>query len=90
MAIGLIFEGPGVTQAQYEQVRDRVMPGNAPVPGLLYHAAGPSEQGWCVVEVWDSPEAAQRFRDTTLHQALADARISVQPRFFQVTNIMTP
>ena len=90
MAIGLIFEGPGVTQAQYDQVRNQVMPGSALYPGLLYHAGGPSADGWCVVEVWESQEAAQRFMDDRLRQALADARITVQPRFFEVVNIMKP
>lgn len=89
MAIGMIFEGQ-ITRAQYDQVHDDVSPGNAPPPGLLYHAGGPSESGWCVVEVWESQEAAQRFFDETLGQALQKARISVQPRFFEVVNVMTP
>lgn len=88
MAIGLIFDGPGVTQAQYEQVRDEVCPGNKLVPGMLSHTAGPSDSGWCVVEVWESQEAAKRFFDEKLGQALQKAKISIQPRFFQVTNTM--
>lgn len=88
MAFGLIFEGPGVTQAQYEQVKEVVAPGNKLIPGMLYHAAGPGQQGWCVVEIWESKEAAERFQREKLAQALQDAKISVQPRFFEVVNVM--
>lgn len=90
MAIGAIFEGAGVSRAQYEQVLNQVSPGNRPPPGMLYHAAGTTENGFCVVEVWESQEALQRFFDQQLGQALQQANISVQPRFFQVVNTMQP
>jgi hypothetical protein len=86
VAIGLIFDAPGVTQAQYEQVRGEVIPGNRPAAGMLYHTGGPSENGWCVVEIWDSQESADRFFRDKLQQALQKAGISVQPRRFEVVN----
>ena len=91
MAIGVIFEGAGVTQAQYDQVRNEVAPGNTPAAGsgLLYHAGGPSESGWSVIEVWESQEAIDRFFQEKLGAALQRAGIDVQPRFFQVFNTMT-
>ena len=88
MAVGLIFTGKGVTQAQYEQVRDEVTPGNKLAPGVLYHAAGPSPDGWCVIEVWESQEVAEQFFKTKLEAALKRANITAQPAFFQVQNIM--
>jgi hypothetical protein len=60
MAVGFIFEG-NFGPEQYEQMRDRVMGGNQLQPGQLSHVAGPSEGGFCVVEIWESPEAAERF-----------------------------
>ena len=90
MAVGLIFSGAGVTQAQYEQVRDEVAPGNKLVPGMLYHAGGPAQDGWRVVEVWASQEAADRFFKEKLGAALQKANITVLPEFFQVHNIMQP
>jgi hypothetical protein len=89
MAIGIIFEGQ-FTQAQYDQVSNQVTPGNQPPPGLLYHAGGPGEGGFCVIEVWESQEVAQRFFDEKLGQALQQAGIHVQPKFFRVTNTMKP
>lgn len=90
MAIGLIFEGPGVSQAQYEQVKDQVTPGNKAPPGLLYHAGGPTENGWCVMEVWESQEALDQFFQQKLGAALKQANINIQPRSFQVVNTMQP
>ncbi len=66
MAVCLIFEGPGVTQAQYDQVRNEVAPGDHVPEGAILHIAGPTETGWCVVEVWESEEALQRFSQEKL------------------------
>jgi len=88
VAVCLIFDAPGGTQAQYEQVRSEVAPGDIPPPGATYHAAGPTEDGWCVVEVWDSREALERFATEILPPALERAGLSGQPRIFEVTTIM--
>ena len=53
-------------------------------------AAGPTENGFCVIEVWESQEAAQRFFEQQLGQALQQANSTVQPKFFQVANIIKP
>ena len=90
MALGQIFDGLGVTQAQYEQVLHEVAPGNRPPPGMLYHAAGPTPDGWRVIEIWESQEAADRFFRDKLGAALQRANISVQPQDFEVINTMRP
>ena len=89
MAICLIFDAPGVTQAQYDQVRNDVA-GDRPPDGALYHVAGPSENGWYVVEVWESQEALDRFFRDKLQQALQKAGITHQPRLLEVAQIMQP
>ena len=89
MAVCLIHEGPGVTQAQYEQVHHEVSPGEQVPEGCVYHVAGPTETGWCVVEVWESEEALQRFVQEKLHAALQRAGITGPPRVFPVANIMS-
>ena len=55
---------------------------------MLYHAAGPTEQGWCVAEIWESREALDRFLNDTVRQALQRAGIDGQPRIFEVFNTM--
>ncbi|MDO8613022.1 MAG: hypothetical protein Q7R32_09405 [Dehalococcoidia bacterium] len=88
MAIGLVFNGVGVTQAQYEQVLHEVTPDNKVAPGMLSHVAGPTADGWRVVEVWESQEALDRFFQEKLGAALQNANINVQPEVFQVQNMM--
>jgi hypothetical protein len=34
-----------------------------PCDGLVFHAAGQSENGFCVMDVFESEAAVQRFRD---------------------------
>ena len=35
--------------------------GYAPVPGLIFHGAGPSEHGVHSLDVWESKEDSERF-----------------------------
>ncbi len=88
MAIALVFHGVGVTQAQYDQVVQETTPGNKPPAGMLYHAGGPVADGWRVVEVWESQEAADRFFKEKLGAALQKAGITAPPEVFPVHNIM--
>lgn len=89
MAICLIFEAPGMTEAQYDQVRNEVTGDRAP-EGALYHVGGPTGNGWYVIETWESREAFDRFFRDKLQQALQRAGITTQPRFLEVARIMQP
>jgi hypothetical protein len=63
MAVGLVLDFPGGTKQQYEDLRDRMELGGHLPPGGQVHTAGPHAGGWRVIDVWDSMEAFQRFRD---------------------------
>ena len=60
MAEALILEFEGIGRTEYEAVNDLLGidmgsgEGNWP-PGLLVHTAGATENGWAVLEVWESP-----------------------------------
>jgi quinol monooxygenase YgiN len=88
MAIGVVFQGSGVSQDQYQQVFDQVAPDGQLQPGMLYHAAGVGPDGVFVFEVWESQEALQRFFQEQLGQALQQANIDVQPTFIQIIRTM--
>jgi quinol monooxygenase YgiN len=93
MAILLVFEGAGITQAQYDQVGKEVTPNNKPPAGMLYHVAAPmAAGGFRVIEVWESQAAADKFFQEKLAQALPKANIDVnlKPEVAQVHNIMKP
>ena len=84
MAIAVVFDLPGVTEAQYATVRG--MLGSELQEGNLVHVAGPTEGGWRVVEVWESPEAMGAFfQSAAAGAAFQAAGVSpVQPQVFPV------
>ena len=90
MAVGLILDAPGMTQAQYDQVRNEVAPGNRLPQGALSHVAGSTDNGWCVVTTWESREVLDQFFRDKLQQALQRAGITSRPRMFEVVNTMQP
>ncbi|MET7702425.1 hypothetical protein [Streptomyces sp. NPDC005485] len=97
MAIVVVFELPGMTQAQYERSAEMVAgrpgpvksPSDWPVAGLLSHTAAPTSDGWLVVDVWESEEAFQQFGETII-PILKELGVSdAQPRVYPVFNAVT-
>jgi hypothetical protein len=77
MAIGLIFEVPGVTQEQYDAASQQV------------DAGGPMEGGWRVIEVWESQDEADRFFRERLQHVLGRVGIPlVEPKVFPVHSLV--
>jgi hypothetical protein len=67
VAYGIVHRFPGGTQEQYEASIAVVHPSDGGLPeGQLFHAAGPSAEGWTIVAIHDSPESWERFRDEIL------------------------
>ena len=67
MAYGIVHQFPGGTQEQYEASIAVVHPSDGSLPeGQIFHAAGPSADGWTVVAIHDSQESWERFRDDML------------------------
>src|SRR5262245_46614682 len=57
------------TWEQYESITATLVE-PAP-PGLVIHVAGPTDEGFRIIAVWDSEEAWQRFRSDRLEPAIA-------------------
>ena len=53
-AVVAIAEWEGVTADQYDEMINRMSVVDVALPGSLFHVAGPTENGWRVVDVWDS------------------------------------
>lgn len=89
MAVVLVHQGGGVTQQSYDEAVRRVTGGKAkpespadwPVEGLLVHAAGEGKDGFRVVDVWESEEAARRFGET-LMPILQEVGITAEPDMY--------
>ena len=93
MPILMIHEIPGGTQEQYDQVASRLTSGGFnelsdwPSEGLLSHTAGPTDDGWMVVDVWESEEAFQRFGEVIV-PVLQEIGIPGEPRIIPVHNFV--
>ena len=81
---GIVHRFPGGTKNQYEAGLARVHPSDGSLPeGQTYHAAGPTDDGWIVIALWDSPASWERFRDETLmpgFEALGEAGLPGPPQ----------
>jgi len=83
-AFGIVHRFAGGTKDQYEAALARVHPQDGSLPkGQTYHAAGPTDDGWIVIALWDSREDWERFRDETLlpgFQELGDTGFPSPPQ----------
>ncbi len=67
MAYGVVHEFAAGTKEQYEASLAAVHPGDGSLPdGQVFHAAGPSADGWTIIAIHDSRESWERFRDDVL------------------------
>ena len=67
MAYGVVHHFPGGTKEQYEASIAAVHPSRDKLPaGQIYHAAGPSAEGWTIVAVHESKKSWENFRDEIL------------------------
>ena len=73
MAVVIVNEIEGGSQEMYDKVNPKVMEGGNLPAGCQLHIAGPIENGWRVITVWDSEDQFQQFRDETLIPALREA-----------------
>jgi hypothetical protein len=87
MPVVAVFEG--VTQDQYEESVRRLTDGKDrlesvadwPVEGVLVHVAGQGENGFRVVDVWESEEAFARFGESLL-PILQDMGVEGRPEVY--------
>lgn len=97
MPIGMLQMMPGGTQEQYEQLGEKMFGvrssefASAEAPdGLIMHSAGPTEDGWYVYDIWESPAHLQRFVEERLMpaaQALGGPQ-PAPPQIFEVYNFV--
>ena len=72
MAIAVVIDFEGGSAEQYDAVAQEMGVAGQPasvVRGLILHAAGPTETGWRVIDIWNSEEDLNRFRQDQLMPA---------------------
>lgn len=72
MAIGLRLKFENGTQEQYDTVQSHMGIDDDPPDGLLFHAAGPIEDGWGVIDFWESRDHFDRFQASRLVPAIQE------------------
>jgi hypothetical protein len=70
MAVGLWISFADGTQEQYDAVNAEMGVEESPPEGLIFHAAGPMESGWSVIDFWESREAFDTFQANRLGPAI--------------------
>jgi len=84
-----IFDLPGVTAAQYDQVmRDLNAAGAGNPKGRQSHVAASKEGGWLVVDVWESPDSLDRFAGTLMPILQKNGVTPPQPQILPAHNIL--
>lgn len=95
MAVGIRLKFEGGTQEQYDATNAQANVDQDPPEGLIFHSAGPIEEGWGVIDFWESREAFDRFVESRLQpalQELGDQSMQSPPdvKEFAVHNVIKP
>lgn len=81
----VLFNAPGMTSKQYDQVWDDLRAvGQSHPEGLLYHVGAPTADGWTVVDVWESEELFNEFGKTLIPILEKNQITSKEPTVTQV------
>ena len=89
MPVVLVHQGPTLTQERYEEVVRRLTNGkrrlestsDLPFDGLVVHVTGQGKNGFCVVDVFESEEAVEHFKEA-MASIPREVGIEEPPDFF--------
>jgi len=95
MAIGLRLKFNGGTVEQYQAINAQMGVAEDPPEGLIFHAGGPVEGGWGILDFWESRDHFDRFLEGRLGQAIQELGDQAPPgppdiKEFPVQNVIKP
>ena len=61
MPVGIRLKFSGGTQEQYDTVHEHMNIDGDPPSGLIFHSGGPIDEGWGVLDFWESRDAFDQF-----------------------------
>ena len=76
-----IVRMPGIDADGFDENDAKIVSDNQSPDGLVFHIAGPTEDGFLVADVWTSKDARDVFRDNKIAPVMADAELSGPPTF---------
>ena len=71
MAVGIRLKLAGGTAEQIDKLNEAIDPDGNPPDGLIFHASGPVDGGWGVIDFWESREHFDRFAAERIGPAMA-------------------
>lgn len=90
MAIATVFDIKGMTSQQYDQsVLELEKAGLGNPDGRLYHVAAPKDDGWYVVDIWESEEKLGKFSEALVPILMKAGVAPIPPQIYPVHNIIT-
>ncbi len=89
MVVIAIFEMPGMTAGQYDEVDAALAKADARKPvGRIQHVAASTEDGWLVVDLWESDEQMAPFAEVLAPILEQHGVQPSEPRIYQVHNMI--
>ena len=77
MAIGIRIKLQGITQEQFDTAHDHINPDRTAPKGLIFHASGPIDGGWGIIDFWESREDFDAFAPR-VQEGMAAAGVTPQ------------
>lgn len=77
MPIGVRIKLPGISQEQFDKAHDHINPDRVPPKGLIFHASGPIDGGWGVIDFWETREDFEAFQ-AKIPEGMAAAGVTPQ------------
>jgi hypothetical protein len=79
MAVGLQLKFKDGTQEQYDAIHSHLGIEENPPDGLIFHSAGPIEEGLGVLDIWESRGHFDRFQQDRLGPAIGELGEQAMP-----------
>lgn len=83
MAVGIRLKFAGMTAELFDQVNAAIDPDANPPEGLIFHASGPIDGGWGVLDFWESRAHFDRFAEERIGPAMTAVGATGAPDFHE-------
>jgi hypothetical protein len=94
MAIGVKLNFVGATLEQYDEIVAKMgyLPGGPAGPGAISHLCTKTDDGFRVIDVWESKDAFERFAQEKIGPLSGAVGLGAPPeiKFFDIHNYLTP
>jgi hypothetical protein len=78
MAVGIRIKLPGVTQEQFDKVNAHVNASGDTPKGMIFHSSGPIDEGWGVIDFWESRADFDAFFGSRVKAAVDESGVEMQ------------